>query len=129
MSVLSSTLIFQLHLSTHHLIPTSLALLQLDSNRLTCILPLACLRIQIPVRQHEVGVLALFNLGRSRLQVLGIVEHLLPEVAFEVLVLAREHHVTVQVLRLQALQPVVLLSYHVVKYLLPRSFLSHHRIT
>jgi len=87
-----------------------LVLLQLDCNRLTCVLPLARRRVQIPVRYHEIRILPLLDFCGTRLQVLCIVQLLLPEVQFEVLVLASEHHVVVKMLAFQALQAVVLLS-------------------
>lgn len=101
-------------------------LLQLDRNGFTRVLPLARRRIQVPIGQAEVCMLPLLNLRRSRLQILRVVNLLLPEVDLEVLVLACEHHLVVQGRAFRALQPIVLLPDDGGEDFLPRFFLSHN---
>ena len=82
--------------------------LQLNRDGLACVGPLTRHRVQVPIGEDEVGILALLNLGRPSLQVLRVVHHLLPVVLLEVLVLARKHHLMVHVTALLALHELVL---------------------
>lgn len=86
-------------------------LFQLDRDGLGRVLPLSRGRVKRPIREHKVRVQALLYLCRARLQVLRISDHLLPEVALQILFLPNKHRLREQMAALKALGLPVLVSH------------------
>ena len=66
----------------------------------------------MPVCEHEVRIEALLNLGCARLQILGIVHLLLPEVTLQIPLLSQEESLGVNVVALNTLDLAVLVFHN-----------------